>query len=67
METGKSSVVFLPRFLEDLEECPLAYGGVGVKGSQGSMGSHLIDEYQARRVDAGEFHAPQEPQELAPL
>ncbi len=28
------------------------------------MGAHLVDEYQALRIDAADLHAPQAPQEL---
>jgi hypothetical protein len=39
----------------DLEEGPLAYGRVGIQRSQGGVGVHLVDQYQAFRVDAAEF------------
>jgi hypothetical protein len=42
----------------DFEEGPLAHGGVSIQGSQGGVGAHLVDEYQAFRVDAAEFLAP---------
>jgi len=41
-----------------LEEGSLAHGRVGMQGSQGGVGAHLVDEYQAFRVDGTEFLAP---------
>src|SRR3712207_1808339 len=58
MEASKQRGV-LAAVSRDLEEGSLAYGRVGVKWSQGSVGAHLIDEHQSPRIDAANLHAPQ--------
>jgi hypothetical protein len=52
------SGVFLPRFLGISKKALWPTGRVGMQGSQGGVGAHLVDEYQAFRVDAAEFLAP---------
>ena len=42
----------------------LAYGRVGVQRSKRGVGTHLVDEYQAPRIDAADVHAPECPQKL---
>src|SRR3712207_6477594 len=48
----------------NLEEGSLTYGGVSVKGSQGGVSAHRVDEYQAPGIDAPNLHAPEHSQEL---
>jgi hypothetical protein len=57
--------VFLPRFL-GISKKALShpYGRIGLEGSQGGVGAHLIHEYQPLRIDLPDLHAPQHPQEL---
>jgi hypothetical protein len=42
----------------DFEERSLACGRVGVEGSQGGMGAHLVHEHQASGIDVDVLHAP---------
>jgi len=47
-----------PAVSRDFEERSLACGRVGVEGSQGGMGAHLVHEHQASGIDVDALHAP---------
>jgi hypothetical protein len=58
MEATKQGSV-RPAISRDLEEGSFAYGRVGVKGSQGGVGAHLIYEHQPSEIYTAYLHAPE--------